>query len=224
MRRVVVTGLGIVSSIGNNADEVTASLRDAKSGISFSPNPSPNTASAARSGARRRSIPTRSGRPARHALPVARAAPWNHVAMEQAIADSGLDESRHHQRAHRHHHGFGRAVHAHHRRSRRHHHARTTARSASVRSRCRRRCRRRLRPRSPPGSRSTASTIRSRRPARHRRIASAMPPRLIQWGKQDMMFAGGHEDLDWTMSNLFDAMGAMSSKFNDRAAIAIARL
>ena len=38
---------------------------------------------------------------------------------------------------------------------------------------------------------------------------------LIQWGKQDVMFAGGHEDLDWTMSNLFDAMGAMSSKYND---------
>jgi len=35
-----------------------------------------------------------------------------------------------------------------------------------------------------------------------------------------MVFAGGHEDLDWTMSNLFDAMGAMSSKFNDRAAVA----
>ncbi len=38
---------------------------------------------------------------------------------------------------------------------------------------------------------------------------------MIQWGKQDMMFAGGHEDLDWTMSNLFDAMGAMSSKYNE---------
>jgi 3-oxoacyl-[acyl-carrier-protein] synthase I len=43
---------------------------------------------------------------------------------------------------------------------------------------------------------------------------------LIQWGKQDIIFAGGHEDLDWTMSNLFDAMGAMSSKFNDRPAVA----
>jgi 3-oxoacyl-[acyl-carrier-protein] synthase-1 len=43
---------------------------------------------------------------------------------------------------------------------------------------------------------------------------------LIQWGKQDIIFAGGHEDLDWTMSNLFDAMGAMSSKFNDRASVA----
>ena len=38
---------------------------------------------------------------------------------------------------------------------------------------------------------------------------------MIQWGKQDIMFAGGHEDLDWTMSNLFDAMGAMSSNYND---------
>jgi 3-oxoacyl-[acyl-carrier-protein] synthase-1 len=37
---------------------------------------------------------------------------------------------------------------------------------------------------------------------------------MIQWGKQDMMFAGGGEDLDWTLSELFDAMGAMSSKFN----------
>jgi 3-oxoacyl-[acyl-carrier-protein] synthase-1 len=43
---------------------------------------------------------------------------------------------------------------------------------------------------------------------------------LIQWGKQDMVFAGGHEDLDWTMSDLFDAMGAMSSKFNDKASTA----
>jgi 3-oxoacyl-[acyl-carrier-protein] synthase-1 len=38
---------------------------------------------------------------------------------------------------------------------------------------------------------------------------------LIQWGKQDRMFAGGAEELDWTMSVLFDAMGAMSSKYND---------
>src|SRR6185369_14326317 len=43
---------------------------------------------------------------------------------------------------------------------------------------------------------------------------------IIQWGKQDMIFAGGSEDLDWTMSSLFDAMGAMSSGYNqtpDRA-------
>ena len=43
---------------------------------------------------------------------------------------------------------------------------------------------------------------------------------MIQWGKQDVMFAGGCEDLDWTMSQLFDAMGAMSTKYNDTPAIA----
>jgi 3-oxoacyl-[acyl-carrier-protein] synthase-1 len=43
---------------------------------------------------------------------------------------------------------------------------------------------------------------------------------IIQWGKQDMIFAGGCEDLHWTLSNLFDAMGAMSSKYNDTPATA----
>ncbi|MGL4592555.1 MAG: beta-ketoacyl synthase N-terminal-like domain-containing protein, partial [Aestuariivirga sp.] len=43
---------------------------------------------------------------------------------------------------------------------------------------------------------------------------------LIQWGKQDVMFAGGGEELDWTLSVLFDAMGAMSSKFNATPATA----
>ena len=43
---------------------------------------------------------------------------------------------------------------------------------------------------------------------------------MIQWGKQDRMFAGGCEDLDWTMSVMFDAMGAMSSGYNDRPSVA----
>ena len=55
MKRVVVTGMGIVSSIGNDAQEVTESLREAKSGITFSEEFSLNTVSAARSGAHRRS-------------------------------------------------------------------------------------------------------------------------------------------------------------------------
>ena len=87
-------------------------------------------------------------------------------------------------------------------------------RNASDRSRCRRRCARPRRRRSPPGSRSRASTIRSRRPARPRTIASATRWRTIQLGRQDVIFAGGCEELDWTLSVLFDAMGAMSSKFN----------
>ncbi len=47
---------------------------------------------------------------------------------------------------------------------------------------------------------------------------------MIQWGKQDMMFAGGCEELDWTLVELFDAMGAMSSKFNDTPRERLARL
>jgi 3-oxoacyl-[acyl-carrier-protein] synthase-1 len=43
---------------------------------------------------------------------------------------------------------------------------------------------------------------------------------LIQMGKQDIVFAGGSEDLEWSMSNLFDAMGALSSDFNDTPAVA----
>jgi 3-oxoacyl-[acyl-carrier-protein] synthase-1 len=43
---------------------------------------------------------------------------------------------------------------------------------------------------------------------------------MIQYGKQDMMFAGGCEELDWGLSVLFDAMGAMSSSYNDRPAVA----
>src|SRR5208283_6024855 len=43
---------------------------------------------------------------------------------------------------------------------------------------------------------------------------------MIQYGKQDLMFAGGCEELDWTLSVLFDAMGAMSSSFNERPAVA----
>ena len=47
---------------------------------------------------------------------------------------------------------------------------------------------------------------------------------MIQWGKQDMIFAGGCEELDWTLSVLFDAMGALSSKYNQTAGDRIARL
>ena len=96
MRRVVVTGLGIVSSIGNNANEVQASLRDAKSGISFSDSFAEHGFRCQVWGAPTLD-PSDHDRSPRHALPVARAAAWNHVAMEQAIADAGLERKRHHQ-------------------------------------------------------------------------------------------------------------------------------
>ena len=173
MRRVVVTGLGIVSSIGNNADEVQASLHDARSGISFSESFAEHGFRCQVWGAPTLD-PAPTDRPPRLALPAQgrRVEPRRHGAGDRRCRPR---RGRHHQRAHRHHHGLGRAV----------DHApsstpptspaRTTARSGSARSPCRRRCRRPLRRRLPPGSRSTASTIRSRRPARPRRIASATP-------------------------------------------------
>ena len=119
MRRVVVTGMGIVSSIGNNTQEVLASLREAKSGITRAEQlrrarlPLPGARRAdARSG--------RHGRPPRHALPRRRRRlePRRHGAGDPRFRRRG---KRHLQRAHRHRHGLGRAVDARHRRGRRHH-------------------------------------------------------------------------------------------------------
>src|ERR1700757_1995450 len=91
MRRVVVTGMGIVSSIGNNTQEVLASLREAKSGIS-------RAEDYAKLGFRCQvqGAPTLNGEDAidRRAMRfLGGGAAWNHIAMEQAIRDAGLEES-----------------------------------------------------------------------------------------------------------------------------------
>jgi 3-oxoacyl-[acyl-carrier-protein] synthase-1 len=212
MRRVVVTGLGIVSSIGSNAEEVTASLHDAKSGISFSE-------SFAEHGFRCQvwGAPTLDPAPLidRRALRfLSKGGQWNHVAMQQAIDDAGLGET-----------------------------DITNERtgivmgsggpSTSVLVEAADITRKNNSPKRigpfavPKAMSSTASatlatwfkihgvnySISSACSTSAHCIGNAYE--LIQWGKQDMIFAGGHEDLDWTMSNLFDAMGAMSSKFND---------
>jgi 3-oxoacyl-[acyl-carrier-protein] synthase I len=217
MRRVVVTGLGIVSSIGSNAEEVKASLHDAKSGISFSE-------SFAEHGFRCQvwGAPTLDPAPLidRRALRfLSKGGQWNHVAMQQAIKDAGLEEG-----------------------------DITNERtgivmgsggpSTSVLVEAADITRKNNSPKRigpfavPKAMSSTASatlatwfkihgvnySISSACSTSAHCIGNAYE--LIQWGKQDMMFAGGHEDLDWTMSNLFDAMGAMSSKFNDRASVA----
>ncbi|CAN7143306.1 beta-ketoacyl-ACP synthase I [Mesorhizobium sp.] len=217
MRRVVVTGLGIVSSIGNNANEVQASLHDAKSGISFSD-------SFAEHGFRCQvwGAPTLdpSAMIDRRALRfLSQGAAWNHVAMDQAIADAGLGESDITNERTGIVMGSGgpstrTIVEA----------AETTLKNGSPK---------RIGPFAvPKAMSSTASATLATWFKIHGvnySISSACSTsahcigngyELIQWGKQDMVFAGGHEDLDWTMSDLFDAMGAMSSKFNDRASTA----
>ncbi|TIM78035.1 MAG: beta-ketoacyl-ACP synthase I [Mesorhizobium sp.] len=217
MRRVVVSGLGIVSSIGNNANEVQASLHDARSGISFSD-------SFAEHGFRCKVWGAPTLDPAalidRRAMRfLSQGAAWNHVAMDQAIVDAGLGENDITNERTGIVMGSGgpstrTIVEA----------AETTLKNGSPK---------RIGPFAvPKAMSSTASATLATWFKIHGvnySISSACSTsahcigngyELIQWGKQDMVFAGGHEDLDWTMSDLFDAMGAMSSKFNDRASAA----
>lgn len=218
MRRVVVTGLGIVSSIGNNADEVTASLRDARSGISFSQDFADHGFKCQVWGAP--NIDTSELVDRRAARFLSQGGSWNHVAMKQAIADSGLEEADYaaNERA-----GIimgsgGPST-------------RTLIEAAEIT--LKNNSPKRIGPFAvPKAMSSTASatlatwfkihgvnySISSACSTSAHCIGNAAE--MIQWGKQDIMFAGGHEDLDWTMSNLFDAMGAMSSKYNDTPATA----
>ena len=217
MRRVVVTGIGIVSSIGNDADEVTASLRDAKSGISFSEDFAEHGFRCQVWGAPTLDPAEVVDRRAMRFL--SKGGAWNHVAMEQAIADSGLEEGDITNERTGIIMGSGgpstRTIFE---------AAQTTIEKGSPK---------RIGPFAvPKAMSSTASatlatwfkihgvnySISSACSTSAHCIGNAAE--LIQWGKQDIMFAGGHEDLDWTMSNLFDAMGAMSSKHNDTPATA----
>ncbi|MBZ9774655.1 beta-ketoacyl-ACP synthase I [Mesorhizobium sp. CO1-1-8] len=217
MRRVVVTGLGIVSSIGNNANEVQASLHDARSGISFSDSFAEHGFRCQVWGAPTLDPSAMIDRRAMRFL--SQGAAWNHVAMDQAIADAGLGESDITNERTGIVMGSGgpstrTIVEA----------AETTLKNGSPK---------RIGPFAvPKAMSSTASATLATWFKIHGvnySISSACSTsahcigngyELIQWGKQDIVFAGGHEDLDWTMSDLFDAMGAMSSKFNDRASAA----
>jgi 3-oxoacyl-[acyl-carrier-protein] synthase I len=210
MRRVVVTGMGIVSSIGNNTQEVLASLREAKSGIVRADKYAELGFRCQVHGA-----PTLNAEEAidRRAMRfLGGGAAWNHVAMEQAIRDAGLEDGEiSHERT-----GIimgsgGPST-------------RTIVEAADV---ARTRGPKRVGPFAVPKamSSSPAATIATwfKIKGLSYSISSACATsnhcignayEMIQWGKQDVIFAGGCEELDWTLSVLFDAMGALSSKFN----------
>ncbi len=217
MRRVVVTGLGIVSSIGNNAAEVTESLRNAKSGISFSPDFAEHGFKCQVWGAPKLDVTGMVDRRATRFLSTG--GQWNHISMLQAIADSGLEESDISNERTGIIMGSGGAS------------TRTIVEAADITRQ--NGSPKRIGPFAvPKAMSSTASatlatwfkihgvnySISSACSTSAHCIGNAAE--MIQWGKQDVMFAGGHEDLDWTMSNLFDAMGAMSTKYNDTPDIA----
>ena len=216
MRRVVVTGMGIVSSIGNNTQEVLASLYEAKPGITHSED-------YAKLGFRSQVFGRPSLNPAdvvdRRAMRfLGEGAAWNHVAMEQAIRDAGLEESDIVNPRTGIIMGSGGPS------------ARAIVDAADI---TRTKGPKRVGPFAvPKAMSSTASatlatwfkikgvnySISSACATSNHCIGNAYE--TIQVGKQDIIFAGGCEDLDWTMSVLFDAMGAMSSKYNDAPATA----
>lgn len=213
MRRVVVTGLGIVSSIGADAAEVTASLRDAKSGITFSPDFAEHGFKCQVWGKPGLDPTDLVDRRAMRFL--SQGGAWNHVAMKQAISDAGLEEADYQQNER-----VGIIMGS---------GGPSTKQIVEAADIVRQNnSPKRIGPFAvPKAMSSTASATLATWFKLHGvnySISSACSTsahcignayEMIQWGKQDMVFAGGHEDLDWTMSSLFDAMGAMSSKYND---------
>ncbi len=216
MRRVVVTGMGIVSSIGNNTQEVLASLREAKSGIVRADKYAEMEFRCQVHGAPNLDPAELVDRRAMrfHATGTA----WNHVAMDQAIRDAGLEESDISNERTGIVMGSGGPS------------ARTIVESADI---AREKGVKRIGPFAvPKAMSSTASatlatwfkikgvnySISSACATSNHCVGNAYE--MIQYGKQDVMFAGGCEELDWTMSCLFDAMGAMSTKYNETPSIA----
>ena len=211
MRRVVVTGMGIVSSIGNNTQEVLASLREAKSGISRADQYAELGFRCQVHGAPTLDPAQSVDRRAMRFLGTGAA--WNHVAMEQALRDAGLEAGEISNVRTGIVMGSGGPS------------TRTVVEAADT---TRTKGPKRVGPFAvPKAMSSTASatlatwfkikgvnySISSACATSNHCIGNAAE--IIQLGKQDIIFAGGCEELDWTMSVLFDAMGAMSSKFNE---------
>ena len=210
MKRVVVTGMGIVSSIGNNTQEVLASLREARSGIVFADDyaelgfrcqvhgaPTPDPAEA---------LDRRTTRF------MGRGAAWNYIAMQQAIQDAGLEPDEVSNPRTGIIMGSGGPS------------TRAIVEAADI---TREKGPKRIGPFAVPKAMSSTNSATLATPFQIKgvnySISSACATsnhcignayEIIQVGKQDIIFAGGGEELDWTLSNLFDAMGAMSSKFN----------
>src|SRR5215213_11916687 len=211
MRRVVITGIGIVSSIGNNSQEVLASLREAKSGIVKADDYARLGFRCQVHGAPTLDLDSAVDRRVRRFM--GDGAAWNWVAMQQAITDSGLEESDVKNDRTGIIMGSG---------------GPSTRTIVSAADTTREKGPKRVGPFAVTAAMSSTNSATLAVPFGIRgvnySISSACGTsehcigksgEIIQWGKQDVMFAGGHEDLDWTMSNLFDAMGDMSSKYND---------
>ena len=216
MRRVVITGLGIISPIGNNAADVTQSLREGKSGIR-------HMESFAQYNFRCQVGGKPTVDPAEHVDKriyrfMSEGAGWNYMAMAQAIADAGLPDSDVSNIRTGIIMGSGGPS------------AGTIVAAADI---TREKGPKRIGPFAVPKAMSSTASATLATPFKilglNYTITSACTTSLhcigaateqIQWGKQDVMFAGGCEEIHWALSNLFDAMGAMSTKYNDTPELA----
>ncbi len=212
MRRVVVTGLGIISSIGNNAEEVLASLKEGKSGIEANEQMVEHGFRSQIAGTLKIDVSEHvDKRTLRFMGP---GAAYAHIAMSQAIADSGLTEDQVQNPRTGLVAGSGGPS--------------TSAMLTAHQTVLKTGATKRIGPFAVP--KCMCSTISANLATAFKikginySITSACSTSLhcignaaeqIMLGKQDVMFAGGGEELDWTLSCLFDAMGAMSSKYND---------
>jgi 3-oxoacyl-[acyl-carrier-protein] synthase-1 len=211
MRRVVVTGMGIVSSIGNNTQEVLASLREAKSGIVKAEKYAELGFKCQVHGEPKLDWEAQVPRKPRRFMNTGMG--WNYIAMDQAIRDAGLEQKDVVNERTGIVMGSGgpstvAIVAA----------AETTRASGGPKkigpfevpkAMCS----------GPSGVLATAFQIKGTNYSISSACATSAHcigngAELIQWGKQDVVFAGGCEELDWTLSNMFDAMGAMSTRFN----------
>ena len=211
MKRVVVTGLGIVSSIGNNKEEVTASLREGRSGIEFCQEYADLGFRAHIHGGIKLDPTELVDRKLMRFM--GNAAAYNYIAMTEAIADSGLEESDISNPRTGIITGSGGAS-----------NENILLAIDTLRNRGARKVAPTLVPRTMGSTTSANLSTAFKIKGTSYSISSACSTsahcignaaELIQMGKQDIMFAGGGEEVHWSLTILFDAMGALSSKYND---------
>lgn len=211
MRRVVVTGLGIVSSIGNNQMEVVDSLREGRSGIVFCPEYAELGFRSHIHGSINIDIEALVDRKIRRFM--GDGAAYNYIAMAEAIADSGLEPADISNERTGLIMGSG---------------GPSTSNLVEAADILRSKGVRKVGPYRVPRTMCSTNSATLATPFAIKginySISSACSTSAhcvgnateqIQWGKQDIVFAGGGEELHWSLTVLFDAMGALSSGYND---------
>ena len=211
MRRAVITGIGIVSSIGNNKEEVRESLRDGKSGISFAPEYKELGFRSQVHGAPEIDLGEAIDRKLKRFM--GDGAAFNYVAMVEAIADAGLEQGDVSNERTGLIMGSG---------------GPSTMNLIQSADTAREKSPKRVGPYMVPRAMSSTNSATLATPfgikGVNYSISSACSTsahcignaaEMIQWDKQDIVFAGGGEELHWSLSVLFDAMPALSSKYND---------